>query len=82
MTPSFHDSWNTDKEIEFLAGLGSHTQRPRHRLELLEKYFESFSSRKVFCINMDAEKIRNAVLLMISCAHNGDGSSEMIHAEV
>ena len=40
-----HSSWGTDKELKFLAGLGTWSTLKRPRIELLKKYRKSMKLR-------------------------------------
>jgi len=67
MTP--HEFWDTDKEIEFLAKIGSYRERGRVsdrrlRLTLLIKYQASLTARKVWD-RINSFRLEAATRLMI-----------------
>ena len=60
----YHTIWTTEKEIEFLAKLGTYGVIRKDRFELLRGYLKSMSLRAKWD-RMDPEQILSAVTLML-----------------
>ena len=76
-----HLSWNTEKEISFVQGLGTFgVVGGKDRLELLQKYWNSMDNRKNWA-GIDKEQVRKVVefeiLAMKGLMYNIEGKTRI-----